>query len=213
MIRSECPRNDRDDGWATRSARHLGLHHGLRDPRLCRARWFSTSVSACCLPTEHDEHDRDVMVNTIAPVWDGNETWLVLGGSGLYARLPDGLQRDPAGDLPAGHRDADGSDLPRRRLRIPLPRHSVPAPLVGLGFPRRIGGGCLLPGRHSRRADPGHQGRQQPVRRRSARLADALHRFLRRRRRLRLRPARRELAAVAGPSASCTSICGGIPSF
>ncbi|MGD0108127.1 MAG: cytochrome d ubiquinol oxidase subunit II, partial [Rhodopila sp.] len=23
--------------------------------------------------------DRDMMVNTVAPVWDGNETWLVLG--------------------------------------------------------------------------------------------------------------------------------------
>ncbi|GAB0116483.1 cytochrome d ubiquinol oxidase subunit II [Acidisoma sp. 7E03] len=32
--------------------------------------------------------DRDVMVNTVAPVWDGNETWLVLGGSGLYAVFP-----------------------------------------------------------------------------------------------------------------------------
>jgi cytochrome bd ubiquinol oxidase subunit II len=38
--------------------------------------------------TEHDQHDRDVMVNTIAPVWDGNETWLVLGGSGLYGAFP-----------------------------------------------------------------------------------------------------------------------------
>ena len=27
-------------------------------------------------------HDRDTMVNTVAPVWDGNETWLVLGGAG-----------------------------------------------------------------------------------------------------------------------------------
>lgn len=29
-----------------------------------------------------DQHDRDVMMNTVAPVWDGNETWLVLGGAG-----------------------------------------------------------------------------------------------------------------------------------
>jgi cytochrome bd ubiquinol oxidase subunit II len=39
-------------------------------------------------PVEPDPHDRDVMVNTIAPVWDGNETWLVLGGSGLYGAFP-----------------------------------------------------------------------------------------------------------------------------
>lgn len=32
--------------------------------------------------------DRDVMVNTVAPVWDGNETWLVLGGSALLAAFP-----------------------------------------------------------------------------------------------------------------------------
>ena len=32
--------------------------------------------------------DRDVMMNTVAPVWDGNETWLVLGGAGLLAAFP-----------------------------------------------------------------------------------------------------------------------------
>src|SRR5690606_28619384 len=32
--------------------------------------------------------DRDVMMNTIAPIWDGNETWLVLGGAGLFAAFP-----------------------------------------------------------------------------------------------------------------------------
>ncbi len=32
--------------------------------------------------------DRDVMMNSIAPVWDGNETWLVLGGGGLLAVFP-----------------------------------------------------------------------------------------------------------------------------
>jgi cytochrome d ubiquinol oxidase subunit II len=37
---------------------------------------------------EHGDQDRDVMVNSIAPVWDGNETWLVLGGGGLFAVFP-----------------------------------------------------------------------------------------------------------------------------
>jgi cytochrome bd ubiquinol oxidase subunit II len=32
--------------------------------------------------------DRDLMVNTVAPIWDGNETWLVLGGAGLLAAFP-----------------------------------------------------------------------------------------------------------------------------
>ncbi|SPJ30137.1 cytochrome d ubiquinol oxidase subunit II [Falsiruegeria mediterranea] len=32
--------------------------------------------------------DRDVMMNSVAPVWDGNETWLVMGGGGLFAVFP-----------------------------------------------------------------------------------------------------------------------------
>ena len=37
---------------------------------------------------ESDKSDRDVMVNTVAPVWDGNETWLILGGAALYGVFP-----------------------------------------------------------------------------------------------------------------------------
>ncbi|MGY4396618.1 cytochrome d ubiquinol oxidase subunit II [Sphingomonas sp. UYAg733] len=32
--------------------------------------------------------ERDQAMNAIAPVWDGNETWLVLGGGGLMAAFP-----------------------------------------------------------------------------------------------------------------------------
>jgi cytochrome d ubiquinol oxidase subunit II len=32
--------------------------------------------------------ERDAAMNSIAPVWDGNETWLVLGGGGLLAAFP-----------------------------------------------------------------------------------------------------------------------------
>lgn len=32
--------------------------------------------------------ERDLMMNSVAPVWDGNETWLVLGGAGLLAAFP-----------------------------------------------------------------------------------------------------------------------------
>ena len=39
-------------------------------------------------PLFPEKHDRDVMMNTVAPVWDGNETWLVLGGGGLFAAFP-----------------------------------------------------------------------------------------------------------------------------
>ncbi|HWL06673.1 MAG TPA: cytochrome d ubiquinol oxidase subunit II [Xanthobacteraceae bacterium] len=39
-------------------------------------------------PFVKDREDRDVMVNSVAPVWDGNETWLVLGGAALLAAFP-----------------------------------------------------------------------------------------------------------------------------
>ncbi|GAC1338247.1 MAG: hypothetical protein NVSMB20_14440 [Bradyrhizobium sp.] len=32
--------------------------------------------------------DRDVTMNSVAPVWDGNETWLGLDGGGLMAAFP-----------------------------------------------------------------------------------------------------------------------------
>jgi cytochrome d ubiquinol oxidase subunit II len=35
-----------------------------------------------------DKRDRDLLMNSVAPVWDGNETWLVLGGGGLFAAFP-----------------------------------------------------------------------------------------------------------------------------
>jgi cytochrome d ubiquinol oxidase subunit II len=39
-------------------------------------------------PLARSPADRDVMMDSIAPVWDGNETWLVLGGGGLFAAFP-----------------------------------------------------------------------------------------------------------------------------
>ena len=39
-------------------------------------------------PFVRDRGDRDTMVNTVAPVWDGNETWLVLGAASLMACFP-----------------------------------------------------------------------------------------------------------------------------
>jgi cytochrome d ubiquinol oxidase subunit II len=35
-----------------------------------------------------DDHARDIAMTSVAPVWDGNETWLILGGGGLFAVFP-----------------------------------------------------------------------------------------------------------------------------
>jgi cytochrome d ubiquinol oxidase subunit II len=39
-------------------------------------------------PFARTERERDQMMNSIAPFWDGNETWLVLGGGGLWVAFP-----------------------------------------------------------------------------------------------------------------------------
>ncbi|MEW9901761.1 cytochrome d ubiquinol oxidase subunit II [Pseudomonas putida] len=39
-------------------------------------------------PLISDSSERDVMMNTVAPVWDGNETWAVLGAAALYGAFP-----------------------------------------------------------------------------------------------------------------------------
>ncbi|MBO3761932.1 cytochrome d ubiquinol oxidase subunit II [Ciceribacter sp. L1K22] len=39
-------------------------------------------------PLFPEKPERDQMMNSVAPVWDGNETWLVLGGGGLLAVFP-----------------------------------------------------------------------------------------------------------------------------
>ncbi len=39
-------------------------------------------------PFVKGQDNRDQMMNSVAPVWDGNETWLVLAGGGLFAVFP-----------------------------------------------------------------------------------------------------------------------------
>ncbi len=39
-------------------------------------------------PFAKEDHERDQIVASIAPFWDGNETWLILGGGGLWVAFP-----------------------------------------------------------------------------------------------------------------------------
>lgn len=43
---------------------------------------------AILFPFARSEADRDRMIASIAPFWDGNETWLVMGGAGLLVAFP-----------------------------------------------------------------------------------------------------------------------------
>jgi cytochrome d ubiquinol oxidase subunit II len=48
---------------------------------------FDLGVGSLHLFTKTDEHRR-VMINSIGPVWDGNEVWLITGGGALFAAFP-----------------------------------------------------------------------------------------------------------------------------
>ena len=48
----------------------------------------SISASAFSYRFAPDARARNLIMNSIAPMWDGNETWLVLGGVGLLAAFP-----------------------------------------------------------------------------------------------------------------------------
>src|SRR5208337_906736 len=48
---------------------------------------FDLGIGALFLTGRTDD-ERDQMMNSIAPYWDGNETWLVLGGAGLLVAFP-----------------------------------------------------------------------------------------------------------------------------
>ena len=101
---------------------------------------------------------RDRMMNSIAPFWDGNETWLVLGGGGLLAAFPLAY----AVLMPALY-------IPVILMLLGLVFRGVAfefrfkaagrnAKTVGLGLSRRFAGGGVQSGRGPRGGYSGHQG-------------------------------------------------------
>lgn len=49
---------------------------------------FDLGVGSLHLLTKTDE-ERRLLINSIGPVWDGNEVWLVTGGGALFAAFPE----------------------------------------------------------------------------------------------------------------------------
>ena len=89
-------------------------------------------------PLFPDEADRDVIMNSVAPVWDGNETWLVLGGGGMIAAFPLAYAILLPAIYPPMIAMLLGPDLSRRRLRIPLARPRRAAKRLGSRLRRRL---------------------------------------------------------------------------
>ena len=144
-------------------------------------------------PSNPEEEHRDVMMNSVAPFWDGNETWLILGGGGLFVAFPMAYGIIMSGALPARDHHAARPRLPRRRVRVPLGGEAAITAL-GPGLRRWLDHRRLHAGRHPRRALAGHHGRERRLRRRHVRLAHAIPAVLRTGDGCRLRAARRDVA-------------------
>ena len=116
--------------------------------------------------------ERDQAMNSIAPVWDGNETWLVLGGGGLLAAFPLAY----AIILPALYAPLIAMLLGlvfrgvAFEFRWRDPGHRK---YWDFAFFARLAGRDLRAGHHARRAAPGHHGRGPRLCRRLVGLADA----------------------------------------
>ena len=149
-------------------------------------------------------------MNAIAPVWDGNETWLVLGGGGLLAAFPLAY----AIILPA--------------LYPPLIAMLLGLVFRGVAFEFRWrdpghrdiwdAGFCLgslvadlRAGHDARRAAAGHRGRGPRLCRRLVGLADAVQPADRRQPGRRLCPARRLLADLEDRTGRCRPTRAALP--
>jgi cytochrome bd ubiquinol oxidase subunit II len=49
---------------------------------------FDMGVGILLLPLAHNDTERRIFLNSIGPIWDGNEVWLVIGGGVLFAVFP-----------------------------------------------------------------------------------------------------------------------------
>ena len=150
------------------------------------------------------ENWRDRMMFSVAPIWDGNETWLILGGGGLFAVFHIAY----AVLMPALYVPIilmlDRAHLPRRRLRVPLQGGALEIS-VGQRLLLRLPARDLLPGHGARRLRAGLCHRRASVHRRHLRFPHALQRGYRPQPDLRLRVARRHVVRDEDDRASWKS--------
>jgi hypothetical protein len=136
-----------------------------------------------------DRSARDQIMNSIAPIWDGNETWLILGGLGLLAAFPVAF----AIIIPAVYFPIVLMLLALICIRIPLSRRRIPD-VLGSWFCHRLRDCSFCAGRGPWRIHSGFPGRGARVYWWFARLLHAVFRIYRAGSDGRLRVARCRLA-------------------
>ena len=162
--RSRADRGNRRVEEARADGDRPAARLGFADPRFAVFAYvvldgFDLGIGILVLAVQRRRGEPMHRENSVAPVWDGNETWLVLGGGGLMAALPARLCRRAAGPLCAAHRDVARSCPSRRRLRVPLAGQSDEVP-VGLGVRNRLDGRCSCARHYAWRPDPGRESRR-----------------------------------------------------
>ena len=164
-------------------------------------------------PFAKSNKERDLMMNSVAPVWDGNETWLVMGGGGLFAMFPLAY----AVIMPALY-------MPIMLMLLALVFRGVSFEyrwraqkskwVWDAAFAERVASGGCLSGHRPRGTGTGDRGRRPRICRWLVRLAQPLLLDDRSGRGRRLRPARRLLAGHEdrrehpSPHAACGSALG-----
>ena len=56
--------------------------------RLCRHGRFDLGAAALLPFVGRSDTERRVVINTVGPVWEGNQVWLILGGGAIFAAWP-----------------------------------------------------------------------------------------------------------------------------
>ena len=79
-----------------------------------------------------DDAGRRAAINTIGPLWDGNEVWLIVAGAGMFAAFPGWYATMFTRLQPRAGAAAGRADRPRRGLRVPgQARRGALAPHLG----------------------------------------------------------------------------------
>ena len=142
-----------------------------------------------------DTAARNLVMNSVAPVWDGNETWLVLGSMGLLAAFPHRVRDHHPCRLFPHFVDVAVADLPRRVVRVPLSRQRA-SWLLGPRVQLWIAAGDVHAGDRARRLRPGVHHRRDRVYRNQSRLLHPVQHSGRHQPGVRLCAARRRLAGA-----------------
>src|SRR5262249_14643405 len=93
------------------------------------------------------QDEQSIMVASIGPFWDANETWLLLGLRILLAAFPPAQRRGAGRALPARGGDARGPHVPRRRVRDAHQGQWMAPRALELALLGRLLHGVILPGR------------------------------------------------------------------